>query len=165
MNYLLDCLCFAPSDQSHVLLVGGSYTGDLYIIDVSNPSDPSLMKSLTCGHSDVVRSLYWDNQVQSSYYFVLSLVFLGQTKTSTTHIYICICVCFPSCMLFSYYIECALNSTVRKFSPYLFPHNSGESLFFLEYIISSMYVMSVSLYECISVSLYVMSVSFSYAVS
>ena len=62
VDYLVDCIPAAEhSDQVH--LVAGAYSGDLHLLDVTDPDEIILVKSLENGHSDTVRCLHWDKEV------------------------------------------------------------------------------------------------------
>ena len=58
----MDCIPAAEhSDQVH--LVAGAYSGDLHLLDVTDPDEIIVVKSLENGHSDTVRCLHWDKEV------------------------------------------------------------------------------------------------------
>ena len=62
VDYLVDCIPAAEhSDQVH--LVAGAYSGDLHLLDVTDPDEIIVVKSLENGHSDTVRCLHWDKEV------------------------------------------------------------------------------------------------------
>ena len=63
MQYLVDCIP-AGTASSDVRLAAGTHSGDLHLLDLTDPSGAKVVRSLEGGHSDTVRCLHWDHQVR-----------------------------------------------------------------------------------------------------
>lgn len=59
INYLVDCIPAATSSDD-VYLVAGTHSGDLHLLDLSDPQKAKVVKTLEKGHTDTVRCLHWD---------------------------------------------------------------------------------------------------------
>ncbi|KAL8612434.1 hypothetical protein ACOMHN_008419 [Nucella lapillus] len=63
-DYLVDWISSAaPSNEGR--LVVGTHSGDLHLLDVTDPEEIKVTMSLVGGHSDTVRCLHWDEQTES----------------------------------------------------------------------------------------------------
>lgn len=58
----MDCIPTSAAGEIP-LLVTGSHSGNMHIIDLTDSSNVRIVTSLTSGHSATVRCLNWDKKV------------------------------------------------------------------------------------------------------
>lgn len=64
VDYLVDCFSGTTESDGWVL-VAGSHTGTLHMLDISHPDKVKVTVSLEGGHTDTVRCLHWDSKTET----------------------------------------------------------------------------------------------------